>query len=116
MTAMRLTGYSDKFSVHPGDTIKFYVNCAGPAEYSAEIVHLIHGDTNPRGPGVIEPSVLADVNKTYKVAARSSTAGHTAMWPIPRYSTPTASPCSAGSGLPPPRPTRATGSTAPRAL
>lgn len=66
MTAMRLTGYSDKFSVHPGDTIKFYVNCAGPAEYSAEIVHLIHGDTNPRGPGVIEPSVLADVNKTYK--------------------------------------------------
>ena len=66
MTAMRLTGYADKFSVHPGDTIKFYVNCAGPAEYDAEIVHMIHGDTNPRGPGVIEPSVPADVNRTYK--------------------------------------------------
>jgi N,N-dimethylformamidase len=55
--AMRLAGYADKFSVHPGDTIKFYVNCDGPAEYKAEIVQMIHGDTNPRGPGFIEKLV-----------------------------------------------------------
>jgi N,N-dimethylformamidase len=65
MSAMRLTGYADLFSVNPGGKIKFYVNCNGPAEYKAEIVHLIHGDTNPRGPGLIEVPIAADVNKTY---------------------------------------------------
>ena len=38
MCAMRLTGYADKFGVHPGDKIKFYVNCDGPTNrevYSA---------------------------------------------------------------------------------
>lgn len=64
-TTMRLTGYADKFSVHPGEKIKFYVNCNGPKEYSAQIVHMINGDTNPRGPGVIEPIVHTDVNKSY---------------------------------------------------
>lgn len=65
MCAMRLTGYADKFSVHPGDTIKFYVNSDGPAEYKAEVVQMINGDTNPRGPGFIEKAVTADCNKTY---------------------------------------------------
>jgi N,N-dimethylformamidase len=63
---MKITGYADKFSVHPGDTIKFFVNCDGPAEYQAEIVKMIHGDTNPRGPGFIEESIKADCNATYK--------------------------------------------------
>jgi N,N-dimethylformamidase len=66
MSWMKITGYADKFSVHPGDTIKFFVNCDGPAEYQAEIVKMIHGDTNPRGPGLIEESVKADCNATYK--------------------------------------------------
>ncbi|KQZ19127.1 N,N-dimethylformamidase large subunit [Mesorhizobium sp. Root552] len=63
---MRLTGYADKFGVHPGDKIKFFVNCDGPSEYTAEIVQMINGDTNPRGPGFIEKSIKADVNRTYK--------------------------------------------------
>ena len=46
MTTMRLTGYADKFGVHPGDTIQFYVNCDGPSEYKVEIVQMINGDTN----------------------------------------------------------------------
>ena len=66
MTSMRLTGYADKFGVHPGDPIKFYVNCDGAAEYTVEIVHMINGDTNPRGPGYIDKPVEASVNKTYK--------------------------------------------------
>ncbi|WP_200952425.1 N,N-dimethylformamidase beta subunit family domain-containing protein [Mesorhizobium sp. Root552] len=66
MCAMRLTGYADKFGVHPGDKIKFFVNCDGPSEYTAEIVQMINGDTNPRGPGFIEKSIKADVNRTYK--------------------------------------------------
>lgn len=65
MCAMRLTGYADKFSVYPGDKIKFYVNCDGPAKYDASIVRLINGDTNPRGPGFIEKAVPSAVEGTY---------------------------------------------------
>ncbi len=66
MTSMRLTGYADKFGVHPGDPIKFFVNCDGAAEYDVEIVQMINGDTNPRGPGYIDKKVPADINGTYK--------------------------------------------------
>ena len=59
---MKLTGYADKFGVHPGDKIKFYVNCDGSANYKAEIVQMINGDTNPRGPGLIEKHVNAECN------------------------------------------------------
>jgi N,N-dimethylformamidase len=62
---MRLTGYADKFGVHPGETIKFYVNCDGPKKYKAEIVKMINGDTNPRGPGFIEKPVSVSVNGEY---------------------------------------------------
>lgn len=66
MSAMRLTGYADLFSVNPGGKIRFHVNCNGPSEYKAEIVQVIHGDTNPRGPGMIETTIPTPVNKTYK--------------------------------------------------
>jgi len=56
MAWMRLTGYADKFSVHPGDSIKFYVNCDGPKEYDVQLVRMVHCDTNPKGPGLIEVS------------------------------------------------------------
>ncbi|MBL29211.1 MAG: N,N-dimethylformamidase large subunit [Rhodospirillaceae bacterium] len=65
MSWMRITGYADKFGVHPGDKIKFYVNCDGPKEYKAEIVKMIHGDTNPRGPGLIEEKIGASCDGTY---------------------------------------------------
>ena len=66
MCAMRLTGYADKFGVNPGGKIKFYVNCDGPSEYKAEIVQMINGDTNPRGPGFIEKPVKSEIEGTYK--------------------------------------------------
>ena len=66
MAWMRLTGYADKFSVHPGDKIRFFVNCDGPAGYDAQLVHMVNGDTNPRGPGFIEKEINASVNKSYK--------------------------------------------------
>lgn len=62
---MKLTGYADKFGVHPGDKIRFYVNCDGPANYKAEIVQMINGDTNPRGPGLIEKLVNTKCNREY---------------------------------------------------
>lgn len=65
MGAMRLTGYADLFGVNPGKKIRFYVNCDGPKEYRAEIVKMINGDTNPRGPGLVEKSIAAACNNKY---------------------------------------------------
>ncbi|MCR8549261.1 LamG domain-containing protein [Salipiger sp. P9] len=62
--AMRLVGYADKFGVHPGETIKFLINCDGPKEFKAEIVQMINGDTNPRGPGFIEKAVPGSISTT----------------------------------------------------
>jgi len=44
---LRITGYSDKYSVCPGDNIKFYINSEENEVYETQIVRLIHGDTNP---------------------------------------------------------------------
>jgi N,N-dimethylformamidase len=59
---MRITAYADKWTVQQGDTIRFYVNCDGPASYNAQLVQLIHGDTNPSGPGFKEIELDAPVN------------------------------------------------------
>ncbi len=57
---MRLLGYTDRLSVAPGQSIRFMVSCDHP-EYDAQLVRLIHGDTNPAGPGfrqVVVPSAI----------------------------------------------------------
>ncbi len=65
MGAMRLTGYADLFGVNPGKKIRFYVNCDGPKKYKVEIMKMINGDTNPRGPGLVEKLIKADCNGEY---------------------------------------------------
>ena len=61
---MDVVGYSDRLSVQPGDTIRFMVSCRMPT-YTADIVRLIHGDTNPRGPGFKEELVETAVSGEY---------------------------------------------------
>ena len=62
---LRITGYSDKYSVCPRDNIKFYVNSEHNEDYDAQIVRLIHGDTNPEGPGYKEEEISTPCNTTY---------------------------------------------------
>ena len=62
---LRITGYSDKYSVCPGDDVKFYVNSEENEVYDAQIVRLIHGDTNPEGPGYKEEEIGGTCNKAY---------------------------------------------------
>ena len=50
-------GYSDRLSVAPGETIEFKVSCEEAAPYRADLVRMIHGDTNPAGPGFREEEV-----------------------------------------------------------
>ena len=62
---LRITGYSDKYSVCPGDNIQFYINSEDSEVYETQIVRLIHGDTNPEGPGYKEEEIQAECNKNY---------------------------------------------------
>lgn len=63
---MAINGYTDKLSVEPGSTIQFMVNCEGHETYQASIVQLIHGDTNPQGPGLKTKPVNTGINQEYK--------------------------------------------------
>lgn len=62
---LKITGYSDKYSVLPGGKVKFYVNSEHNESYDAQIVRLIHGDTNPDGPGYKEEEIAAPCNGRY---------------------------------------------------
>ena len=46
-----LLGYADPMVAQPGTTVQIMVTTEAE-RYDAEIVRLIHGDTNPAGPGV----------------------------------------------------------------
>lgn len=58
-------GYSDRISVASGERIRFMVSCEGAESYRADIVRLIHGDTNPAGPGFKEELIQTMVSGEY---------------------------------------------------
>jgi N,N-dimethylformamidase len=62
--SMKVVGYTDRLSVRPGQKIKFMVSCEGP-RYRADIVRLIHGDTNPKGPGFKEEEIETSVSREH---------------------------------------------------
>jgi N,N-dimethylformamidase len=66
---MNLTGYSDRWSVRPGEIISFHVHCTAP-RYDAQIVRLRHGDESPRGPGFKESLVNSSIDGVYSGAPR----------------------------------------------
>jgi N,N-dimethylformamidase len=66
---MNLTGYSDRWSVRPGEAISFHVHCTAPC-YEAQIVRLRHGDENPRGPGFKELLVKSSIDGVHSGASR----------------------------------------------
>ena len=53
-----ITGYADRWSVRPGETIRFMVGVRGGGRYRARIARVLCGDPNPAGPGYRE--VAAD--------------------------------------------------------
>jgi hypothetical protein len=81
---LRITGYSDKYSVCPGDEVKFYVNSEKNEAFNADIVRLIHGDTNPEGPGFKEKLVRATCNKRYKGKNQKIHGGSYIVFPADR--------------------------------
>src|SRR5262245_21457268 len=65
-----LTGYADRFSVAPGETIVFKVSSALGEPYRARLVRVISGDPNPAGPGIREREVPAPFAGSYPSRAQ----------------------------------------------
>ena len=78
---LKITGYSDRIYVRPGQTIEFKVNCDGPKTYRADIVRLINGDLNPEGPGYDEEVVQTSANRRYPGRKQVIHAGSHAIVP-----------------------------------
>ncbi len=66
MATTSIHGYSDRISVAPGERIRFMVSCEDVDTYRADIVRLIHGDTNPAGPGFKEELIDTPVSGDYR--------------------------------------------------
>ncbi|MFT4583771.1 MAG: N,N-dimethylformamidase, partial [Gammaproteobacteria bacterium] len=63
---LRIAGYSNRFSVRPEESISFHINAEEGEPFEAEIVRLIHGDTNPAGPGYKEEVIESDISGTHQ--------------------------------------------------
>jgi N,N-dimethylformamidase len=77
-------GYCDELSVMPGESVSFHVSGAGADTADAQLVKLIHGDTQQAGPGFREVEVDADVNGTYPLREQPSHHGSYARIPDAR--------------------------------
>ena len=54
-----LTGYADRLSVRPGETIRFHVANATGATVEASLVRVVCADGNPSGPGIVTEPVAS---------------------------------------------------------
>jgi N,N-dimethylformamidase len=61
---LNIVGYSDVWSVTPGERIRFMVS-SRHSRYSASIVRLFHGDPKPSGPGLKFDLVATSVDGDY---------------------------------------------------
>jgi N,N-dimethylformamidase len=62
---VRIVGYTDRWSVEPGERIRFMVSTTDD-RYRAEIVRLFHGDPKPEGPGLKIRPVATPIDGTYR--------------------------------------------------
>lgn len=62
----QIFGYSDRFSVSPGESLSFKVSCEGLARYEASLVKLRHGFTGEAGPGFLETQVESSFEGSYE--------------------------------------------------
>ncbi len=85
---MNILAYADRFSVAPGEAIRFMVSCDGAASYRADIVRLIHGDTNPAGPGFKEQEIATPVSGEYPGRKQDVHAGSHVVIPWPSHLAP----------------------------
>jgi N,N-dimethylformamidase len=67
MAKIRISAYTDRLSVKPGDTLNVMASAEATETMRAQLVRLIHGDENPDGPGFIEQKVAASIEHDWPV-------------------------------------------------
>ena len=78
--AKTIIGYTDRFSVAPGETIRFMVSCEDDAvSFRGDIVRLVCGDTSPGGPGYKEHLIDTPVSGAYRARRQDIQAGSYVM-------------------------------------
>lgn len=60
-----LTGYSDRLSVCPGESIEFKISSQLASDYEARLIKIRCADPNPDGPGMRETHVPSSLEGTY---------------------------------------------------
>jgi N,N-dimethylformamidase len=76
--------YSDRLSLAPGELVRFMVSAEDADTFRADIVRLIHGDTNPAGPGYKEELVETPANGMYTARQQPIHAGSHVVVSDPR--------------------------------
>jgi N,N-dimethylformamidase len=71
---LKLVGYSNRWSVRPGETLDFFVSSAA-GDIRAELVRLIHGDLDPRGPGLRQERIPSPIDAVHRGIAQQIHAG-----------------------------------------
>ena len=79
---LRLLGYTDRLSAAPGDTIRFMVS-SDHDRYASRLVRLIHGDTNPAGPGFKQVLVPSAIDGVRPGRHQDLPSGSSATLPVP---------------------------------
>src|SRR5580704_10549973 len=80
-----LTGYVDRWSVKPGDAIRFMVSSAGGHDFALRFVRHVCADPNPAGPGYAEipmPSAVDGTRAGKQQPAHLGSFGHVASLPV----------------------------------
>ena len=65
MAKIRISAYTDKLSVKPGETITVMASADATDAVHASLVRLIHGDENPAGPGFVEEKIASDIERDW---------------------------------------------------
>jgi N,N-dimethylformamidase len=65
-----VTGYADRWSVKPGETIRFHIATDRPRPYTARVARVLCGDPNPAGPGYREIAMQSDLEGTHQGIAQ----------------------------------------------
>src|SRR5260370_9020271 len=58
----KLTGYADRWSARPGETIRFMLTSHDDAPFEARCARILCGDPNPAGPGRREIAMPSPVD------------------------------------------------------
>ncbi|MBX6321319.1 MAG: N,N-dimethylformamidase [Rhodospirillaceae bacterium] len=86
MDRKTIVGYSDKISVRPGEKLTVMVSSDEGRDFEARLVRLIHGDTNPEGPGYRDEAVACDADGRHPGRRQQTLIGGCAVVPSgPRF-------------------------------